>query len=131
MRSYSAKIGRWRRETLATLKDRAFATLVSLMVVPHRIVHHVLLFLEKKFDEGTIATRGNHLAQLTVGKSTKFAAEFSDRAADCTWIEHAILPLVDDAAQHSTLLQLGLLFLLHHATGFDRRIGQVCARFFL
>jgi hypothetical protein len=127
MRSYSGRMGRWRRETLATASDALFRPLVLAMLVPHRILHHILCFLQKSFDEDTVNKIGGHVGQLVVFKAAEFSKEFSSKLEDCSWLEDVVRS-VDDFAYKNTITRVGLLMVLHHAAAYDRRVRQVFDR---
>ena len=127
MQTYSKRMGRWRRETLSTLDDPLFQPLVRIMRVPHQILHHVLCFLQHRFDDETIGKFGSHVPQIVIFKAAEFANEFSSKVEDCTWIQATIRDINEE--HQRGFVRIALLMVLHHAAAYDRRIHKVYTRF--
>ena len=125
MASYSARMGRWRREVLEVLQDKTFIALVQIMLAPHRIMNHMLCFLQKVFTSDVDMHLGQHVAQLTVFKAAEFAREFSQLIQNCDWIlDIADLAEVEGETK-DMLVQTGILMVLHHAASYDRRVKRI------
>ena len=128
IRSYSCRMSRWRRETVSTIEDSIFGLLVAIMLESHLILHRILCFLQKTFDDDTVDKIGGHVAQLVTGKAAAHSQQFSEKVEDCSWLA-AIIVSVDDPADQSNLTRIGLSTMLHHAAAYDRRVRQVFERY--
>eukprot|EP00974_Lingulodinium_polyedra_P008403 800508-Lingulodinium_polyedra.AAC.1 len=116
-KAYKDKMGRWRKDTLATLADRTFFSVVAISHACHGVLDHLLAFLQQKLVD--VDRNGSHLARLVCGKADALFAEFDKCLWQEPWGSHIEdVPIASVPHMYSLALEL----LLFQAAGFHRRV---------
>lgn len=122
---YRLKMGRWRRDVAAVVKEPLFWTVMRIARVCHMPLDHMLAFSSTAIEPDALAESGGHVAQLVCGKARAILDEFEQILFETDW--GAACPDVLSVPRHE-VFALAVDLNMNHLAGFRRRIVAPCER---
>lgn len=120
--AYRIRIGRWKRESLETVKDPLFWCAMKILNAIHDPYRHHFNFLKK------IVQGDGHLAQLVCGKADQIFHHYSEMLVLPAFME--TLSLADLSIENQLcLIEFAVDELICHSAGYHRRVISELSRF--
>ena len=119
IKEHSACMGRWKRDTVETVQDTSWWTVIEIVDRSQEPLFHHMCGMEQS---GQI-TQESALCKLICERGHRIFEEFENPFVVEDWCRHIVAsPTLSRFADH--LIELQVLLSLHHAAGYYRRVIQ-------
>ena len=125
-RAYSLKLGRWRRETLATARDVVFWACVNIDRWAREPWEHYFWFSRKRYSGSQLKEGGSLYCRLVNGKASQIAKEFEAQFDDREMM--AFLASLPEQIR-AIMTRVAISLNMRCGSAYRKRILEPCQRF--